>query len=113
MARLAVLGSEALEEIDELVSRYLLGRAPLFESRITSGRIRDGHGDLLAADIFCVEPAPVILDCIEFDDRLRWGDVISDIAFLAMDLERLGCPDLSGLLLRKYHEFSGETAPRA
>lgn len=113
MARLAVLGSEALEEIDELVSRYLLGRAPLFESRITSGRIRDGHGDLLAADIFCVEPAPVILDCIEFDDRLRWGDVISDIAFLAMDLERLGCPDLSGLLLRKYHEFSGETAPES
>lgn len=111
ISRLAVLGPDMFEEIGELMSRYLLGRAPLFESRIKGGRIRDGHGDLLAADIFCVEPAPVILDCIEFDDRLRWGDVISDIAFLVMDLERLGRPELSGPLLEKYHKFSGETAP--
>lgn len=113
MARLSVLGSESLEEIDKLASRYLLGRGPLLETRIKSGRIRDGHGDLLAADIFCVDPVPVILDCIEFDDRLRWGDVIADITFLAMDLEHLGRPELSALLLRRYHEFSGETAPES
>lgn len=113
MAGHAMFNPDSLAEIDELASGYILGRAPLFESRIKSGCIRDGHGDLLAADIFCVEPAPVILDCIEFDDRLRWGDVISDVAFLAMDLERLGRLEFSGLVLRKYHEFSGETAPQS
>ena len=74
--------------------RYLDGRGPLFEQRIAEGRAVDGHGDLLADDIFCLDDGPRILDCIEFDDALRLGDGLSDAAFLAMDLERLGRPDL-------------------
>ena len=38
------------------------------------GRIVDGHGDLLADDIFCLDDGPRILDCLDFDDRLRWLD---------------------------------------
>ncbi|RIK09740.1 MAG: gluconate kinase [Acidobacteria bacterium] len=111
MAGIAVLEADSIGRCRELASRYLLGRRALFESRIRSGCIKDGHGDLLAADIFCIDPVPVILDCIEFDDRLRWGDVISDIAFLVMDLEQLGHLELAQILLRRYHEFTGETAP--
>ena len=43
---------------------------------------------------------PRVLDCLEFDDELRYGDVLADVAFLAMDLERLGAPALGVALPR-------------
>src|SRR5207244_1110553 len=85
-----VLDREQTGEVEALAVRYLDGRGPLFDRRIADGWLRDGHGDLLADDIFCLPDGPRILDCIEFDDRLRYGDVLADVAFLAMDLERLG-----------------------
>ena len=85
--------NEQLDRAEELVRRYLDGRHDLFEQRVAAGRIRDGHGDLQADDIFLLDDGPRILDCIEFSDELRWGDVLNDVAFLAMDLERLGAPD--------------------
>ena len=106
-----VLDAEACAEVEQLAHRYLEGRAPLLDRRMAEGRVRDGHGDLLADDIFCLEDGPRILDCIEFDDRLRHGDVLADVAFLAMDLERLGAPGLAERFLAWYREFSGETYP--
>lgn len=93
--------------------RYLEGRAPLLEHRVAEGRIRDGHGDLLAEDIFCLSDGPRVLDCIEFDDRFRFGDVLADVAFLAMDLERLGNADGARRFLEWYRGFSGETYPQS
>ena len=49
-------------------------------ARIDRGWARDGHGDLLADDIFCCDDGPRILDCLEFDERLRVGDVLADAA---------------------------------
>ena len=106
-----LLDADLERRIERRALRYLDGRAPLFERRIAEGRVRDGHGDLLAADIFCLPDGPRILDCIEFDDRLRHGDVLADVAFLAMDLERLGRPDLARRFLTHYREFSAETHP--
>ena len=40
--------------------------------------------------MFCLDDGVRILDCIEFSDQLRYGDVCADVAFLAMDLEHLG-----------------------
>jgi len=94
-----------------LARRYLDGRASLFAGRIAGGRIKDGHGDLLAEDIFCLQDGPRILDCIEFDDRLRWGDQLADAAFLAMDLERLGRADLAAFFLGSYREFAADSWP--
>lgn len=97
----------------DLARRYLDGRGTLLEARITEGRMRDGHGDLLADDIFCLDDGPRILDCIEFDDALRYGDVLSDVAFLAMDLERLGRSDLAVKLTAFYREDSGDSWPES
>ena len=94
-----------------IARRYLAGRGSLFASRVAAGRARDGHGDLLADDIFCLNDGPRVLDCLEFDDTLRWGDVLADVAFLAMDLERLGRADLAGQFLAAYREFAGDTWP--
>jgi hypothetical protein len=101
----------ALAEMEALVGRYLAGRAPLFDERIGEGWIRDGHGDLQAEDLFVLDDGPRVLDCLEFDERYRWGDVLADVAFLAMDLERLGRPDLADGFLRSHRELCADTWP--
>ena len=105
------LDPQIADEVPALARRYLAGRQLLFEHRIAAGRARDGHGDLLADDIFCLDDGPRVLDCLEFDDRLRFGDVLGDVAFLAMDLERLDRPDLAVHLLDRYQEASGDSWP--
>lgn len=107
-----VLDAASEAHLRQLVDRFLAGRIRLFESRIAAGKIRDGHGDLEAEDIFCLDDGPRILDCIEFDELLRYGDVVADLAFLAMDLERLGGAALAEDLLTDFEELSGEALPR-
>lgn len=102
---------EHVTEIERLVRRYLAGRKRLFDSRIEQGRVVDGHGDLLAEDVFCLYDGPRVLDCLEFDDRLRYVDGLDDAAFLAMDLERLGFPDAAAYFLARYGEYSADPAP--
>jgi aminoglycoside phosphotransferase family enzyme/predicted kinase len=108
-----LLDGECLAEARRLAIRFLDGRTSLLEARQASGSVRDGHGDLLADDIFCMPDGPRILDCIEFDARLRHGDVLADVGFLAMDLERLGAPELAARLFDWYAEFSGEHHPQS
>lgn len=104
---------DRIEAVGSLGRRYLAGREGLLDSRIDTGMVRDGHGDLQAADIFCLDDGPRILDCLAFDDGLRYGDVLSDVAFLAMDLERLGHPAAADAFMRWYREFSFELHPRS
>ena len=87
-------------------------RGPV-RGRRAEARVVDGHGDLLAEDMFCLADGPVMLDCLEFDDRLRYVDGLDDTAFLAMDLERLGGPEPAARFLRLYAEFAADPAPPA
>lgn len=103
--------AERLAEVGDLAHRWLTARAPLLADRIADGRICDGQGDLLADDIFCLDDGARILDCLAFDDELRRGDVVADLAFLAMDLEHLGRPDLADHLWATYRDTAGETHP--
>jgi uncharacterized protein len=98
------------DEISRLAVRYVDGRQPMLDRRAADGLSVDGHGDLIAADVFCLADHPRVLDCIEFDDRLRWLDVLDDVAFLAMDIEHLQRPDLAERFLAWYLEFSGQRA---
>ena len=107
----AILDGQVEADIHRFVDQWLKGREQLLGDRIATGRVCDGHGDLQAEDIFCLDDGIRILDCIEFSDRLRYGDVIADVAFLAMDLERLGRPELAARLLADYEEFSGDRFP--
>ncbi|WP_295651815.1 AAA family ATPase [uncultured Dietzia sp.] len=100
-----------VDDIADLADAYLRGRGPLLRSRIEAGRVVDGHGDLLAADVYLTGDGPRIIDCLEFDDRLRFGDAVLDIGFLAMDLDRSGATDLAVGLLEAYREASGDDAP--
>ncbi len=104
-------GRSHLDALDAAARRYLKSRRPLFNDRIRRGRVVDGHGDLLCDDIFLTAEGPQILDCLEFDDRLRYGDVVSDLAFLAMDLEHRSRPDLAASLVARYQAQSGDHWP--
>lgn len=103
--------AEVLAEVERLALEYLCGRAPLFEQRIAEGRVCDGHGDLLADDVFLLDDGPRVLDCLEFDVHLRHVDVMADVVFLAMDLERLGAPALAQGFLEAYQEAADDRFP--
>jgi aminoglycoside phosphotransferase family enzyme/predicted kinase len=90
---------------------YLAGRRDLLERRVADGWAREGHGDLLTDDIFCLADGPRVLDCLEFDERLRTGDVLADVAFLAMDLERLGRADLGWSFIEDHAALLGDRWP--
>jgi hypothetical protein len=106
-----VLDRAGIEDAARLATRYVDGRGRLFERRIAEGWVCDGHGDLLADDIFLLSDGPRVLDCLDFSDDLRYGDVLADVAFLAMDLEHLGAPALAERFVDLYGELSGEHHP--
>lgn len=106
-----VVPAPEVDRARELAATYLAGRGPLLERRIAEGWVRDGHGDLLCADVYCLPDGPRVLDCLAFDDRLRHGDVLGDIAFLAMDMEARGHPGLAGLLVREWARHLDESHP--
>jgi aminoglycoside phosphotransferase family enzyme len=78
-----------------------------FTNAIKAGRIPEGHGDLRPEHI-CLKPDLAISDCLEFSRDLRIVDTADDLAFLALECERLGVIDLADLLLRSYNEISGD-----
>ncbi len=91
---------------------FINGNTSLFDKRVKEGKIRDCHGDLHAAHI-CFTNGICIYDCIEFNDRFRYSDIASEIAFLAMDLDRYQQAELSQHLVNTYVELShDEELPR-
>jgi|Deesub1362B_J571_1020462.scaffolds.fasta_scaffold02473_5 hypothetical protein len=83
-------------------------REDLFLHRIEEGRIRDCHGDLHMEHICLTEEEVTVFDCIEFNDRFRYGDTLSDIAFLIMDLEFHEGWDPARRLWKAYEKRAGE-----
>ena len=80
-----------------------------FAARIEAGRVRDGHGDLRLEHVYFEEDGSIaIIDCIEFNDRFRFGDVCADIAFLSMDLAWHGRVDLAERFLARYAQISND-----
>ena len=77
-------------------------------ARRRAGFVRDCHGDLHLANIALVGDHVVPFDCLEFDASLRWTDVMSDVAFLAMDLDAHGRSDLAFRFIDAYLEATGD-----
>lgn len=80
----------------------------LFEHRKRTGAIRECHGDLHTGNIAIIHNKPVIFDCIEFSNDLRWIDTANDLSFLIMDLLSLGHEKAAYRLLNRYLEISGD-----
>jgi aminoglycoside phosphotransferase family enzyme len=87
----------ALKSLDKGAAR--------FDER--AGKIIEAHGDLRPEHI-CLEPQPVIIDCLEFNRALRLLDPASELTFLALECERLGAPDVGELVLNTYRDLTGD-----
>jgi aminoglycoside phosphotransferase family enzyme len=101
------ISPEKYEHIKVFTENFMAQNASLFRRRVSEGRIRDCHGDLHAAHV-CFCHGICIYDCIEFNDRFRYGDVASEVAFLAMDLDHYGRTDLSQHFVKAYLAASGD-----
>ena len=93
--------------IQAATTAFLNRRKALFKRRVERGKIRDCHGDLRAGHIYFTDGIKII-DCIEFNDRFRYSDITSDLAFLAMDLDFEGYPGIAQRLINKYLEYTGD-----
>jgi aminoglycoside phosphotransferase family enzyme/predicted kinase len=94
--------SERIYSIVRAATRSFLRRQrDLFQNRVERGKICDCHGDLRTGHIYYVDGIQII-DCIEFNDRFRYGDITSDLAFLAMDIDYEGYPEISQSLIKAY-----------
>ena len=93
--------AEEYQDIKNYTDNFVDINASLFDKRVREGKIRDCHGDLHAAHV-CFTDNICIYDCIEFNDRFRYSDVASEVAFLAMDLDRYEQADLSRHLVNTY-----------
>ena len=78
------------------------GQSDRFRGRIEQGRIRDGHGDLRLEHVYFEGAEPIVIDCVEFNERLRSGDAAADVAFLAMELTARLRADLAELFLAAF-----------
>jgi aminoglycoside phosphotransferase family enzyme/predicted kinase len=105
------LTQKAREQLG-LIERGLLeewrNMSGIFRQRKRSGYVRECHGDLHVGNIAMFEGKVCVFDALEFEPRLRWIDVMSEVAFLVMDLEKYGRQDLAYLFLNQYLELTGD-----
>ena len=110
LARVHGADAATIARLERWTDAELLAHLQEVELRASAGRVRECHGDLHAGNIVRWQGAWAPFDCIEFDPRLRWIDVISDMAFLFMDLLAHGRDDLAYGFVSAYLEQCGDYA---
>ncbi len=91
-----------LVELRAWTEREYNERLPLFTARQAEGYVRECHGDLHLGNIVILDDRLTPFDCIEFNAGLRWIDVMSEVAFLVMDLLDHGRADFAYRFLNAY-----------
>jgi hypothetical protein len=94
--------------IKDYAEKFLVENKTLFGKRVSDHKIRDCHGDL-HLDHICVTDDIIIFDCIEFNERFRYGDVAQDVAFLTMDIDFNGYWRHADAFIQSYIKHSGDT----
>ncbi len=101
------IAAARLGAAEDFTAAFLRRGEAELERRAAAGLVRDGHGDLRAEHVLVIDPIQVY-DCIEFDPGLREIDVAADLAFLLMDVERLGAGERAAELLDAYRRAGGD-----
>ena len=102
------LHAPVLASLRHWVSTQTEALRPVWAARCEAGQVRECHGDLHLANAALFEGEAMAFDCIEFDPALRWIDVMSDTAFMAMDLVAHGRRDLAFRFLDAWLETTGD-----
>jgi uncharacterized protein len=100
--RLSWLRDWTAREFDRLRS--------VIANRKRDGFVRECHGDLHLGNIAWIDEAPVLFDAIEFNADFRWIDVMSDVAFVLMDLLDHDLAPLAARCLDAYLQATGDFA---
>jgi predicted kinase len=100
--------SDLLDDYEGRASDALLRAAPLLEVRRKQGHVRRCHGDLHLNNIYVQGGVPVLFDAIEFNDFFACIDVLYDLSFLLMDLDRHGLRGYANAVFNRYLELSNE-----
>jgi uncharacterized protein len=98
----------SLADLRSWTEREHARRAREFMERQRRGLVRECHGDLHLGNIALVDGNVTIFDCIEFNEDMRWSDVMADVAFLIMDLQDRGNPEFAARFLNAYLERTGD-----
>lgn len=104
------LPTALVEAVHDTQLEFLHAAPELLEHRAADGRIIEGHGDLRPEHV-CVESLPVIFDRLEFNRAFRIIDPADELAFLAMECERMGAPQVEPELFGAYRRFTGDYPP--
>lgn len=104
------LDAGLIEHIHEAQLKLLRGEPTLFDRRVAEGRIIEGHGDLRPGHI-CLEPEPVIFDCLEFNRQFRTVDPADELSFLSMECERLGASFVGREFFGVYTQITNDRPP--
>jgi uncharacterized protein len=97
-----------LAELKRWEAQAFEALGPVFDRRLREGRVRECHGDLHLANVTLVDGRTTMFDCLEFSPELRWTDVMSDVAFMAMDLHAHGLARLAQRFVNACIERSGD-----
>ena len=101
---------EARQALASWTLREFNRLAPVFARRKHDGFVRECHGDLHLGNVALLEGRPVAFDAIEFNEAFRWVDVMSEVAFPAMDLAHHGREDLANRFVDAYLDATGDYA---
>jgi hypothetical protein len=93
-----------LDRLDEELARA----SPLIENRRKRGKVCRGHGDLHLRNLCIYEGKPLAFDALEFDETLATTDVLCDLAFLLMDLRRVGLAAHANAAMNRYWDIAEE-----
>ena len=107
---LYALPAALVEAVHAAQWKFLRSAPELFDRRAAEGQIVEGHGDLRPEHV-CVESPPVIFDCLEFNRSFRIIDAADELAFLSMECERLGAPQVEQELFQAYRRITGDHPP--
>jgi aminoglycoside phosphotransferase family enzyme/predicted kinase len=106
-----ITGADSVAQLARL-EQWSRDRYATLRERLTArgatGWIRECHGDMHLGNMALIDEAVVIFDGIEFSERLRWTDVLGDVAFLAMDLDDRGLRSHGNRFLSAWLEHSGD-----
>lgn len=100
--------TDALNALEQWAVDEFAKLHSVFEQRKRDGFVRACHGDMHLRNLLLIQDEPVAFDCIEFNPELRWIDVMSDAAFLVMDLHDQRQSALANRFLNTYLEITGD-----
>ena len=105
------LSDSLLTQLAEAQRRFVANQGYLLEQRVKDKYIVEAHGDLRPEHI-CLLHEPVIIDCLEFNRKLRILDPVDELAYLSMECDRLNAPSIGVQVLQQYTDTTGDRAAK-